>query len=115
MARHRAHPPIIAAGPVTEDRRQAAHRPRARVADVVGGVDVPEQHEPGRHLRHPLPEGAATHELDLVLVIVGRVEDAVGRTVGDEDVKPLRNLVPEPVDRAAVAHVGPVTVARREG
>ena len=115
MARHRCHPAVVAAGAVAEDRRQAAHRPSSSVPDVVRRVHVTEEHEPWRHLGDAFAQGRTAHELDLVVVVVGRVEDTVRGTVGDQDVKPLRDGVPEPVDGAAVAHVGPVTVARREG
>ena len=114
MARHDAHLPVVATRSVAEDSRQSAHRPRARVPDVVGRVDVTEEHEPGWDLGDSLPKSAAAHQLHLVVVIVCRVEDPVGWTMGDEDVEALRDGVPDPVDGAAVPHVGPVTVARGE-
>ena len=114
MARHRRHPAVIAARAVAEDRRQAAHRPGARVPDVIRRVDMTEEHEPWWGLGNPLPEGRTTHELHLVVVIVGRVEDAIRWTVGDEHVETIRDLIPETVDRATILHVGPVPVPRTE-
>lgn len=114
MARHRCHLSVVTAGAIAEDRRQPTHRPGARVPDVIRRVHVAEEHEPRRHLRDPLPEGGASHELHLVLVVVGRIEDTVGWAVADEHVETLRDLVPETVDRAAILHVGPVPVPRAE-
>ena len=114
MARHHTHSTVIAAGPIAEDRGHAGHRPRSRIADVISRVDVAEEHETGWDLDDTLPERTATHELHLVVMGVSGIEDTVGRAVRDQDVEPLRNLVPEPVDRPAVLHVRPVTVAWRE-
>lgn len=114
VARHHTHPSVITAGPVAEGRRELAHRPRSCIADVVRRVDVPEEHEPGWDLCNTLPERTATHELHLVVLGIGCIEDAVGWSVRDQDVEPFRDLIPEPVDRPAVPHVGPVAVAWRE-
>ena len=62
-------------------------------------------------LRHPLSKGRASDELNLIVVVVGRIKDTVRGTVGDEDVEALRDVVPDPVDRPTVLHIGPVTVA----
>ena len=86
VARHRSHPAVIAAGAVAEDRQQATHRPGTRIPDVIRRVHMTEEHEPWRHLGNTLPEGTATHELHLVMVVVGRIEDTVRGTVCDEHV-----------------------------
>lgn len=111
MARHHAHFAVIAAGPIAEDSRQTAHRPCACVPNVLGGVNMPEEHEPGWDPGNPLSEGRAADEFHLVVVVVGCVEDTVGWTVGDEDVETLRNVVPDPIDCPTILHVRPVTVA----
>ena len=115
MAGDGTHLPIIAAGTVGEDGGKFADGSGPGVSDALGGVDVSEEHETGRDLGDPLPEGGASDEFHLVVVVVGGVEDSVGRTVGDEDVEPLWDVVPDSIDGAAVLHVGPVAVARREG
>ena len=115
MTRHSAHLPIIAAGPVAEDRRKFTHGSGPSVPNVVGGMNVPKQHEPRRNLGDALAESRAAYQFHLVVMVIGRIEDPIRRAVGDQDVEAFRNLVPDPVDGAAVTHVGPVTVARREG
>ena len=114
MARHHTHSTVIAAGPIAEDRGHAGHRPRSRIADVISRVDVAEEHETGWDLDDTLPERTATHELHLVVMGVSGIEDTVGGTVRDQNIEPLRNLIPEPVDRPTVLHVGPIPVAWRE-
>ena len=114
MARHRAHPPIIAAGPIAEDRRKTAHCPGARVPDVIRRVDVAKQHVPWWDLHQPLPEGAAAHQLHLIMVVIGRIKDPIRRAVGDEHVETVWDLIPEAVDRAAILHVGPIPISRCE-
>ena len=86
MTGHDAHLAVIAAGSVAKDRREATHCPRSRVPDVIRRVDVTEQHEAGLRLQDALPQSAASHQLHLVALTVGRVEDTVGRAVSDEDV-----------------------------
>ena len=115
MARHSAHLPIIAAGPVAEDRRKLTHGSGPCVANVVGGMNVPKQHEPRRDFGDALAESRAAHQFHLVVMVIGRIENPVWGPVGDQDVEAFRNLVPDPVDGAAVTHVRPVTVARCEG
>ncbi len=111
MARHRAHPPIVAAGPIAEDCQKTVDGSGAGIPDVLGGVNMPEEHEPWVGLGNTLPEGRAAHQLHLVVVVVGCIEDSVGWTMGDEDVETLRDVVPDPVDRPTILHIGPVTVA----
>ena len=115
MARHSAHPPIIATGPVAEDRGKLTHGSGPGVPDVMGGMDVTKEHEPRQDLGDPLAESRTTHQLHLVVMVIGRIEDPIRWAVRDQDVEAFRNLVPDPVDGAAVPHVGPVAVARREG
>ncbi len=105
---------VVTTGSIAEDRRQRTDSSGPRVPDVVAGVDVSEQHEPGRDLSDPLAQRTAAHKLDLVVMVVGRIEDAVRRTVRDKNIYPFRDVIPDPVDGAAVLHVGPVTVAWRE-
>jgi hypothetical protein len=114
VARHHTHSTVVTAGPIAEDCGHAGHRPRSCIADVISRVDMPEEHEPGWDLGDTLPERTAAHELHLVVLGIGGIEDTVGWAVRDQDVEPLRNLIPEPVDRPTVLHVGPVTVAWRE-
>ena len=99
MTSYNSHLSIVAAGTVAEYRVHASHRSRSRIANVVRRVDVPEEHESGRDLGDTFPKRTATHELHLVVLGVGCVEDAIGRPMCDQDVKPLRNLVPKSVDR----------------
>ena len=115
MTRHSAHLPIIAAGSVAEDRRKFTHSSGPCVPNVVGGMNVPKQHEPRRDFGDPLAKSRAAHQFHLVVMVIGRIEYPIRRTVGDQDVEAFRNLVPDPVDGAAVTHVRPVAVARREG
>ena len=114
MACDDTHLPVITARTVAEDSGNASHCSRSRVPDIVGRVDVTEEHETGRDLGDPLAESRASYELHLVVVVVGGIENTIRRTVGDQDVEALRDVVPDPVDGAAILHVGPVTVARGE-
>jgi len=111
VARHRAHPPIVAAGPIAEDRQKTVDGSGAGIPDVLGGVNMPEEHEPREGLGNTLPESAAAHQLHLVVVVVGGVQNPIRGTMGDEDVETLRDVVPDPVDRPTILHIGPVTVA----
>jgi hypothetical protein len=46
-------------------------------------VDVTEEHETGRDLGNPLAESGAAHELHLVVVVIGGIEDTIRGTVCD--------------------------------
>lgn len=74
-----------------------------------------EEHETGRDLGDPLAESRASDELHLVVMVVGGIKDTIRRTVGDQDVESLWDVVPDPVDGATILHVGPVTVTGCEG
>jgi len=114
VARHSAHPAVVAAGPVAEDRGKLAHGSGPGVPNVVGGMDVTKEHEPRWDLGDPLTESRATHQIHLVVMVIGCIEDPIRWAVRDQDVEAFRNLVPDSVDGAAVSHVGPVSVAGRE-